>query len=381
MVLGLMSGTSADGVDAVLAKFYGSPKRPRWKLINTSNTRYPEDLRKQIIQVEQGLPTTHQAWSELAELITDVHAKAALTCDPEGDSKVIGCHGQTLWHKPPTKSTRGQSLQIIKAPLLAELLQKTVVYDFRAADIALGGQGAPLVPLADEALIGRSNGWCGLLNVGGIANITLIPPQKGPDTGSPVLGWDCGPGNSLIDLAVYSFTEGKLLFDHDGAIAQSGIPNEEIIKGWIKEPFFQQAPPKSTGREKYGLRDLKRRLKETSDLSQKDQIATLTAFTAAVVAQDIEKLPSRNLVRPINLLVAGGGQKNIQMMQELKRRCLGTRVSTIEEKGVPSQSREALAFALLAWWHVLKVKSKTPSITGAKHPAVLGIKVEPNRAF
>ncbi len=378
IILGLMSGTSADGVDAVLTKFNGHPKRPQWKLINVSRAQYPDSLRKKIIKTEQGLALNSQEWAKLSEAITYVHAKAALTCDPKGYSQLIGCHGQTVWHQPPTKDTRGQSLQIIQGPLLSELLKKPVVYDFRAADIAVGGQGAPLVPLADEALIGRGQGWSGLLNLGGISNITLIPPAQGPDRFSPVLGWDCGPGNSLIDLAVYKLTQGKLLFDRDGLLAKNGTPNEKIITQWLKEPFFQQTPPKSTGREQFGTGDLEKRLVELSGLSVQSQIATLTSFSAAVVAQEIDNLASRNLIRPKDLLVAGGGEKNPQIIKEIKRRSKGTRVSTTVEKGIPTQSREALAFALFAWWNELKHPSNTPPITGAKNSVVLGVKVKPN---
>ncbi len=378
LVLGLMSGTSGDGVDAVLANFWGLPNKPYWKILNRASIKYSHNLQKTIIQTQEGLSHDSQHWLELSELITEAHVAAANACDPEGFAQLIGCHGQTVWHQPPNPNKQGKSLQIIQAPLLSRLVKRPVIYDFRAADIALGGQGAPLVPKTDEALLGRGIGWRSVLNLGGIANITLIPPKNGPDSFSPILGWDCGPANSLIDLAVRKLTKDKLTFDCDGEIAKQGKPDEDIIKEWLKESFFTLSPPKSIGREKFGLKDLDRRIDEMRELSFESQIATLTAFSAAVVANDLERICEKKIARPTELLVAGGGEKNKQLMKELKKRCLGTRVISSKEKGVPSLSREALAFALLAWWHIRKYPGNSPAITGARDHAVLGVKVQPS---
>ena len=180
-VLGLMSGTSADGVDAVLVNFEGRAQRPRWRLLNRASQPFPADLQQRLIQVGQGLPCTAAELLELGEALTEQQAIAARRCDPDGQAALVGCHGQTLWHRPPNPERRGSSWQLLHGPLLAQLLQRPVVFDFRAADLALGGQGAPLVPAADAALLPAIGGWRGLLNLGGIANITLLPPAVGPD--------------------------------------------------------------------------------------------------------------------------------------------------------------------------------------------------------
>ena len=282
-----------------------------------------------------------------------------------------------MWHRPPCDGKRGASLQFLQAPLLAKLLNRPVVHDFRAADLAQGGQGAPLVPALDEALLGRVVGWRAVLNLGGIANLTLIPPSQGPDHCESVLGWDIGPANSLIDLAIQKITNGKLMCDIDGAIAASGSPYLPLIERWLNEPFFKLSPPKSTGRDNYGLDDLERRFNEMSTLSEANIMSTLTTFSAAVVAQEFDNLATMNLIRPQELLLAGGGARNLSMQQELFKRCRGIRISTIEAYGIPFEAREALAFALLTWWHVLKFPGNSPKVTGAKRAVVLGTKALP----
>ncbi len=377
LALGLMSGTSADGVDAVLAQFNGNPRSPIWNLLGHASIPYSRELAHRLIAVGQGQKFSSAEWLEIAEAVTEVNAKAALACDPQGLTEIVGCHGQTISHRPASQKQRGASLQIIQAPLLSQLLNKPVIFDFRAADLAIGGQGAPLVPLLDEALIGRVSGWRGVLNLGGIANLTLIPPLSGPDRFAHVLGWDCGPANSLIDLVMHRFTNGELFYDRDGLIASEGVPDENLINKWLQEPFFQLLPPKSSGREQFGLDDLEVRLAEMNNFSKENIISTITAFTAAVVAYDLDKLHQFRLIRPFELLVAGGGAKNLSILAELSRRCRGIGVAQLEEHGIPSQCREALAFALLAWWHVLKYPGNSPFITGAQRALVLGIRVNP----
>ena len=282
-VLGLMSGTSADGVDAVLAHFEGPPTQPRWRLLRSASLAYPAELHRRIVSAGQGHPHSAAALLDLAEDITEHQASAARACDPDGEAAVVGCHGQTLWHRPPQAgkgdaAKRGTSWQMLQAPLLAHLLQRPVVHDFRAADLALGGQGAPLVPMADAALLGAASGWRALLNLGGIANLTLIPPDTGPDRQAPVLGWDCGPANTLIDLAVEHFSEGREHVDRDGRRAAAGHIQDSLLNRWLQEPYLHQPPPKSTGRELFGRQDLQRRLMELKGHHPDDCIATLTAF-------------------------------------------------------------------------------------------------------
>ena len=375
--LGLMSGTSADGVDAVLARFEGTAQHPQWSLLHHHHQPYPAELHQQVVAAGQGTPMPASHWLDLAEAITTVQAEAVQACDPVGKAEVIGCHGQTVWHRPPADGRRGASWQMLQAPLLAHLLQRPVIHDFRAADLALGGQGAPLVPRADAALVGRTEGWRALLNLGGIANLTLIPPRSGADRHAAVLGWDCGPANSLIDLGMLRFTDGAQSFDKGGAMAARGRADEAWIQRWLKEEYFQLAPPKSTGRECFGKEDLNRRLHQLDAASAPDAMATLTAFSAAVVAQDLEQLRQTHGIAPIELITAGGGSQNPVLINALRRRCRGAQVEESSTLGVPAEAREALVFALLAWWHERNHPGNVPAVTGASRETVLGVRVNP----
>ena len=373
-VLGLMSGTSADGVDAVLAQFSGPPRKPRWRIERSSFHPYPGGLRQELIAVGQGEPRSSGALLELAEAVTEAQAAAARACDPAGQAVLVGCHGQTIWHRPPTGERRGASWQLLQGPLLAQLVHRPVVFDFRAADLALNGQGAPLVPPCDEALLGRTGGWRALLNLGGIANLTLIPPASGPGSSEPLRGWDCGPANTLLDLAVQQFSGGSQSYDAAGAWALSGQVHEALVERWLQEPYLQQRPPKSTGRELFGRPDLQQRLAELNAVgaAPADALATLAGFSAAAVATDLSRGP-----QPIELLVAGGGARNAALMQQLRWRCTGITVRPLEELGITDSQREALAFALLAWWHWRGVPGSAPSVTGAERAGVLGVCARP----
>ncbi|MCX5948398.1 MAG: anhydro-N-acetylmuramic acid kinase [Cyanobacteria bacterium] len=374
-VLGLMSGTSADGIDAVLADFRGRPVRPRWRILASAAVPYPGGLRQQLVAAGQGAPLPARDWLELAEAVTDAQAEAARACDPSGQAELVGCHGQTVWHRPPEPARLGASWQLLLGPRLAQRLQQPVIFDFRSADLALGGQGAPLVPATDAALLGGIGGWRALLNLGGIANLTLLPPASGPDRQRDVLGWDCGPANTLLDLAAQHFSDGELNFDAGGTWADRGQVREPLIARWLREPYFHQKPPKSTGRELYGQADLERRLAEIQSQAPQaaaaDALATLTAFSAAVVAQDLARGP-----RPLELLVAGGGARNHTLMNQLVRRCRGMAVRPLAEVGIADDQREALAFALLAWWHHRRHPGSLPSVTGAPRPSLLGVRAD-----
>jgi len=376
-VIGLMSGTSADGIDAVLVDFKGNPSKPKWRILNTFSYEYPYSTREKIIQVGQGLKIDAKDWLELAEEITELNALAARNCDPDSTAEVVGCHGQTLFHRSLQKSKRGGSLQILLGPLLANILNQIVVYDFRSKDIASGGHGAPLVALVDEALVGRLFGWRGVLNLGGIANLTIIPPKTGIDKTSECLGWDCGPANSLIDLAFKESNNSSLMFDENGLFASRGIPQLKIIEKWLKDPFFHQEPPRSTGRDQFGSQDLKKRKKELGVISKEDLLSTLTTFTASIISQDLDNLFKLKNISLIELLVAGGGTRNLFLMKQLQKQCKGVHVKQINEIGIPSQYREALVFATLAWWNILNKKVNPQNITGANQSILYGVRVDP----
>ena len=254
-----------------------------------------------------------------------------------------------------------------------------MVCDFRSADLARGGHGAPLVPLTDAALVPAIGGWRGLLNLGGIANLTLLPPATGPDQDQAIRGWDCGPANSLLDLAVAHFSAGKQTYDQGGAWALQGQVNEALVQHWLQEPYFQQPAPKSTGREQFGQADLQRRLEQLQQscsagetLKAADALASLSALTAAVVAADLARGPA-----VLELLVAGGGCRNGAVMHQLRHRCRGLWLRPLDAIGIDPQQREALAFALLAWWRQLGVDAGRPSVTGAPRRGSLGVLVSP----
>ncbi|MEB3176373.1 MAG: anhydro-N-acetylmuramic acid kinase [Synechococcus sp.] len=378
-VLGLMSGTSADGVDGVLVEFSGPPSRPHWRILESAHHPYPEALRQQLVGAGQGLSLSAEGWLQLRQQITEQQARCARASDPQQRAQLVGCHGQTLWHQPPQDNQRGASWQCLDGPLLAELLQRPVVCDFRSADLARGGHGAPLVPLTDAALVPAIGGWRALLNLGGIANLTLLPPSAGPDRHQAIRGWDCGPANSLLDLAVAQFSGGRLSYDQGGAWAQQGTANETIVQQWLREPYFQQSPPKSSGREQFGQADLQRRLQQLQQacpagvsLTAADALASLSALTAAVVAADLARGPA-----VVELLVAGGGCRNGALMQQLRQRCRGLWLRPLDAIGIDPQQREALAFALLAWWRQLGVAAANPAVTGAERSGSLGVLINP----
>ena len=372
-VLGLMSGTSADGVDGALLRLQGRLDTPSWQLLASASCPYADSLHRQILALGQGQPCTPAQWLAVTEAVTEAQAACARRVDPTGQARLVGCHGQTVWHRPPAGHNRGASLQLLQGPLLARLLNRPVVFDFRANDLAWGGQGAPLVPPADAALLGRLPGWQALLNLGGIANITLIPPRHGPDRQQPVVGWDCGPGNSLLDLAMTRLSGGVAHFDADGALAATGTPRRHLVQHWLREPYFQQAPPKSTGRELFGEADLERRLQAMAGLAPADVMATLTAFTAAAVARDVDGFARRHGTRPIRMLVAGGGAGNHTLLSELRRGLPGITVIPIDGNGLTSTNREAAVFAVLAWWRWHDKTATHKHLTGVSRPALAGV--------
>ena len=374
-VLGLMSGTSADGVDGVLVKFWGNTQRPSWRLLSSAHHPYPVDLQQRIVAAGQGKPLPAAAWLQLEQEITKAQAVCARAADPKNCAQLVGCHGQTLWHQPPHLQLLGSSWQSLNAAALAEMLQKPVVSNFRAGDLARGGQGAPLVPSTDQALLPAIGGWRAVLNLGGIANVTLLPPAHGPDQTKPLRGWDCGPANSLIDLAVQFFSAGARNYDQDGSWALEGKVQEELLQQWLKEPYLQKTPPKSTGRELYGRQDLEARLsslRKAGIEAAADAIATLTAFSAAAIAADLDRG-----IKPLELLTSGGGCRNKALMLQLRNRCHGVWVRPLAELGIGHQEREALAFALLAWWQQRGFAAGIPSVTGAKRCGILGQLVRP----
>jgi anhydro-N-acetylmuramic acid kinase len=379
-IIGLMSGTSVDGIDAALVDIEGSQTDLKVTLIAAETYDYPDRLRQKILSVCAGEALSMAQLADLDDEIARCFAEAALAIQEESGpnqepATLIGSHGQTVFHRPPTQSIAGDlgySLQLGRGATIAKLTGLTTIANFRAADIAAGGQGAPLVPLVDAYLLGDPDRSTVVQNIGGIGNLTYIPArldQTSPDWLSQVRGWDTGPGNSLIDIAVQRRSGGKLAYDGDGAWAARGTPDRDLVDLWLRHPYFQQQPPKSTGRELFGWAAYPQYEQEAQHLNDADFIASLTEFTAASIAlnylQFLPRLPDR-------LLLCGGGARNGSLWQRLTLRLPQTTIQLTTDWGLDIDAKESIAFAILAHWRSLNLPSNLPAVTGARSAVCLG---------
>lgn len=378
LVIGLMSGTSLDGVDAVLAELSGTGPDMTMEVTASHSHAYPDDLRRLILANSAPDTSSVLDLSQLNARIAHEYVVAVTTLlDGAGvdasDVDVIGSHGQTVHHVPRAAECAGMpiisTLQIGDPATLAVLTDIPVVGDFRVADMALGGQGAPLVPYFDLVAFSDRTESRGLLNLGGIANITALPASCAADD---VIAFDTGPANMIIDgLCQRFFGES---FDADGRRAASGRIDDDVLV-WLltNDPYLDLPPPKSTGREHYDeafLDELIRRGR-SADLSDTDILTTATAFTAASVYQAYARYLRTD--HPIDvLIVAGGGRRNRFLMQKLADSFSPIRVVAIDEFGIESEVKEALCFAVLAHEFLNGVPTGMPSVTGARRPAMLG---------
>jgi anhydro-N-acetylmuramic acid kinase len=271
---------------------------------------------------------------------------------------LIGCHGQTIYHEG-----RSNTMQIGEAAVIAERTGVPVVSNFRARDIAAGGQGAPLVPYTDYLLFRHRTRTRVALNIGGIANITLLPAGARPED---VVAFDTGPGNMAIDALAREFSGGKLNCDRGGKIAASGAVNVKLLDELLADPYYAKKPPKSAGREQYG-QEFVTRLKSTG-LPMRDLIATITVLTSATIAMAVEKLSAR----PSEIIVSGGGVHNPQIMAHLTGFLPGVTIASSSDYGIDSDAKEAIAFAVLAYETWRGRPSNLPSATGARRAVVLG---------
>lgn len=368
-VVGLMSGTSADGIDAALVELEGCGTDTRFELLAFETMELPEELRAQVLtmcgsnaRVEDLCQVNFALGEALAAAALKVIAAAGL--EP-AQVDLIGSHGQTVRHLPRAK--RSSTLQIGEPALIAARTGIATIADFRPADMAAGGQGAPLVPLADYLLFGRGERGRLLLNIGGIANVTLLPAGGGPED---VRAFDLGPGNMLIDAAVAHFTQGKERFDRDGALAARGNVHEGLLERLMQHQFLTQKPPKSTGREEFGEEFFRQILAQTT-LTPVDLIATLTSFTARSILYGI-RVFALSEVNIEEVWIGGGGVHNAQLMKELQRGLTNLKVNSMLGLGVDPDAREALSFAVLANETLMGNPGNLPSATGARRPMVLG---------
>jgi anhydro-N-acetylmuramic acid kinase len=381
-VVGLMSGTSLDGIDAALVELDAAagtrgPGRQGmpvldWRLLAFETFPYSPDRREEIHDaIARGDPPSltriHYRLGEwFAEAVLGVCRAAGLALP---DLDLIGSHGQTVWHQPPQEGFRGGTLQLGCPATIAERTGVTVVSDFRSRDMAAGGEGAPLVPWVDRALFSVDRPRV-LQNIGGMANLTLVPPT-GSD--AELVAFDNGPGNALIDAAVHLATDGAETYDRDGRWARRGSVDEALLAELLAHPFFRRPPPKSTGREVFGrpfVHALVERSPRSTPAEWADLVATLTALTARTIADSLKRWADPGPGGEV--VVTGGGGRNPALMEMLAAELDPIPVRANGELGVPSDAKEAVAFAVLAWAHVRGLPGNVPAATGAAGPRVLG---------
>ncbi|MHB1565622.1 MAG: anhydro-N-acetylmuramic acid kinase [Acidiferrobacter sp.] len=358
--IGLMSGTSADGVDAVVAHF---TTPPRVQLLAHHHAPYPATLRARILALMIPGADEIDRMGALEVELAERFAQAALAaCDQAGLRRsavvAIGSHGQTVRHRPDTPTPF--TLQIGDPSRIAERTGITTVADFRRRDIAAGGQGAPLVPAFHRWLFAHPSKTRAIINIGGIANVTVLPA----DPRAPVLGFDTGPGNALLDTWIHQ--ERGLSYDAHGAWAASGTLNERLLQILRDDAYFRAPPPKSTGREYFSGAWLHERLTRYGEtLAAADVQATLTRLTAVTILEALEP------ARPDELFVCGGGSDNRTLIGEIARAFTGP-VMTTEGLGLAPPLVEPTAFAWLAAATLARRPGNLPSATGARHAVILG---------
>jgi len=377
-VAGVMSGTSADGIDVAVVEIAPNKLRPKLTLIVHEGFPFPAVLRRAVLAAMNAASTSTAELARLNWRLGLAYAEAVSATAERHKVKLdlVGCHGQTLYHQPRAESYAGRRFactwQAGEAQAIAAALGVPVVANFRPADMLAGGQGAPLVPLLDYVQFAHARRGRVLQNIGGIANLTAIPAGAGPDA---VIAFDSGPGNMVIDaLAQQLF--GKP-FDKNGAWAAQGTVLKAVLKTALRNSYFRLKPPKTAGREQFGREYAARFFSACKRLSAKpeDTLATATALTAETIAQSYKRSVHPQMKRAaVDYIVSGGGARNHTLMAMLARRLepLGCELAASEQFGLPVDAKEAAAFALLAWqtWHHLP--GNVPAATGAERPTILG---------
>ena len=377
LMIGLMSGTSADAVDAVLVQWPDDHATRPFELLGHVQVEHPPEIRDRIHQLAAGELAAGQVLAELLALdkwLGENFAAAALRVVKEAGWEservdAISSHGQTVAHHPEI----GGSLQIGSASIIAERTGLRVVSDFRSRDLAMGGEGAPLAPFFHYAAFTHEHEGRVILNLGGISNLTWLPPNAAP---AEVLAFDVGPANSLVDGVVSILTRGAEGMDRDGKRAEAGRVHEEFLAELLADEYLERPPPKSTGRERYGraaCSDLLRRWDSTSgERSSEDLVATLVAFTTEAVGRACRNWLPRSGDTVDRLIVGGGGALNPAMMSGLERALPDVDVDAMDLHGVPIFAAEAMAFSLLGRNTLLGIPNHLPACTGAQRAAVLG---------
>jgi anhydro-N-acetylmuramic acid kinase len=360
-VAGIMSGTSLDGIDVAVVDISGK----KVGTVARSTFPYSAKTRARILAVSDSLSQTREI-SRLNAELGELYAQAVIkTCRgagiPLNSVELVGSHGQTIYHEGSGEAPN--TFQIGESSVIAERLGIPVVSDFRPRDIAAGGHGAPLVPLTDYMLFRSATKSRAVLNIGGIANVTILPRKATPED---VIAFDTGPGNMAIDQLVSILTKGKKKYDRKGAIAAESYCNRRLLDRLLKDPYYAAPPPKTAGREQYGRSFVEKLLK--TELPVPDLIATATVLTAATIALAIRRFAPATE----EIVAGGGGVHNTQLMNQLQAFLPHCRIATTAEFGVDPDAREAIAFAVLAYRTWRRQPGNLPSATGARRAVVLG---------
>ena len=375
IVAGVMSGTSADGIDVALVRIQGRGSSLRFKLLRHEHFSYPKAVREAVLQAMNSKQASVADLSRLNFLLGELYADAIKKTQQRPKTKkleLIGCHGQTLYHQGDPARYLDKNIactwQTGEGSVIAARLGVPVVSDFRPADMAAGGKGAPLVPFLDYVLFRDRRAGRIVQNLGGIANLTAIPANARPED---VIAFDTGPGNMVVDQLMQILFDRP--YDNEGNVAATGHILDAILEETLQKPFFCRKPPKTAGREEFGHEFVQDFLRRCGEAAKADIITTATALTGISIADAIKDfvLPTGKYQEYI---VSGGGVANESLMRmlEMGASALRLKLKTTDDWGIPSQAKEAMAFAVLAYqtWH--RQPSNIPSATGAKRPAVLG---------
>ena len=386
IVAGVMSGTSADGIDVALVRVQGRGFRSRLELLAHYHFAYPVEVRRAVLQAMNAQSAKVANLARLNFTLAELYAKAVQAAQRRAklECGLVGCHGQTLYHQSAAGSYLGGKVactwQTGEGAIIARRVGVPVVSDFRPADMAAGGTGAPLVPFLDYVLFRHRRFGRIVQNIGGIGNLTAIPPRARPED---VMAFDTGPGNMLMDAVAERLFD--VPFDRGGRLAAKGTVLESVVRQLLRRSFFQQPPPKTAGREQFGREYVAPFLRLCGRADQHDILATATALTARSIG-----LAVRDIVLPADeenviagsrwpsryreMVVSGGGVRNGTLMRMIREELasLKMRVRTSDDFGLPSEAKEAVAFALLAYQTWRRLPSNVPSATGAKQSVVLG---------
>jgi anhydro-N-acetylmuramic acid kinase len=375
LVVGLMSGTSMDGIDAVLARIKGNGLTTSVETAGFIVREYPEAVQERLLDIPSwGVSDV----SEMNFALGELFAEAALAVIGDAgfeprDVHLIGSHGQTVSHLPPSSGREGSTLQLGEPCVIAERTGITTVADFRPRDIAAGGEGAPLVPYVDYLLLRHDTDTRAAINIGGIANVSIITPNL-----EDVSGFDLGPGNMVIDETMAAGTGGETRFDDRGRIAAQGKYRKEWLSRLLAHRYLQKPPPKSAGREDFGEDFVQLELSDYEGIPLADRVATMTEFVARSILMGFERFvfPHHDIAE---IVLSGGGVHNETLMSRLQRGFAPIPVVTIEKYGISSDAKEAIAFAILANETIAGNPASVPGVTGAKRRVVLG-KIVPGNA-